>query len=60
MVLQKSPLLLLLFLESDASYILCIPQKETYHTHLAVLYLDAVLQLKKKENVKKEELDIAR
>lgn len=35
-------------------------EKETYHTHLAVLYMDHVLQLMKKDNVKKEELDIAR
>lgn len=35
-------------------------EKEKYHTHLAVLYLDAVLQLMKENNVKKETLDIAR
>ncbi|KAK7098537.1 transforming growth factor-beta receptor-associated protein 1-like [Littorina saxatilis] len=35
-------------------------EKETYHTHLAVLYLDNVLRLMKKDNVKKEELDSAR
>ncbi|XP_046549254.1 transforming growth factor-beta receptor-associated protein 1-like [Haliotis rubra] len=35
-------------------------EKEKYHTHLAVLYLDAVLSLMKTNNVKKEEIDIAR
>lgn len=35
-------------------------EKEKYHTHLAVLYLDAVLQLIKTNNVKKEEMDKAR
>ena len=35
-------------------------QKEKYHTHLAVLYLDSVLQLIKTNNVKKEEMDKAR
>lgn len=35
-------------------------QKEKYHTHLAVLYMDTVLQMLKKDGVKKEELDIAR
>ncbi|KAL3842523.1 hypothetical protein ACJMK2_020527 [Sinanodonta woodiana] len=35
-------------------------EKEKYHTHLAVLYLDSVLQLMKNNNVKKEHLDNAR
>ncbi|CAL1541537.1 unnamed protein product [Lymnaea stagnalis] len=35
-------------------------EKEKYHTHLAVLYLEAVLKLMETNNVKKEELDIAR
>ncbi|XP_060603083.1 transforming growth factor-beta receptor-associated protein 1-like [Ruditapes philippinarum] len=35
-------------------------EKEKYHTHLAVLYLDNVLQLMKNNSVKKEQIDIAR
>ncbi|XP_005106604.1 transforming growth factor-beta receptor-associated protein 1 [Aplysia californica] len=35
-------------------------EKEKYHTHLAVLYLEAVLRLMEGNSVKKEELDIAR
>ncbi|KAH9518827.1 transforming growth factor, beta receptor associated protein 1 [Bulinus truncatus] len=35
-------------------------EKEKYHTHLSVLYLEAVLKLMESNNVKKEELDIAR
>lgn len=35
-------------------------EKEKYHTHLAVLYLDSVLQLMKEPNAKKEQIDIAR
>ena len=35
-------------------------QKETYHTHLVVLYLDNVLQLMKKQDISKTELDQAR
>ncbi|XP_062566210.1 transforming growth factor-beta receptor-associated protein 1-like [Saccostrea cucullata] len=35
-------------------------EKEKYHTHLAVLYLDSVLQLMKDPNAKKEQIDIAR
>lgn len=35
-------------------------QKEKYHTHLAVLYLDAVLKLLKDPSAKKEDLDISR
>ncbi|XP_055901147.1 transforming growth factor-beta receptor-associated protein 1-like [Biomphalaria glabrata] len=35
-------------------------EKEKYHTHLAVLYLEDVLKLMESNNVKKEELDIAR
>ncbi|KAL5007714.1 hypothetical protein ScPMuIL_016520 [Solemya velum] len=35
-------------------------EKEKYHTHLAVLYLDSVLQLMTTNNVKKEHLDQAR
>ncbi|WAR03136.1 TGFA1-like protein, partial [Mya arenaria] len=35
-------------------------EKEKYHTHLAVLYLDNVLKLMKTNNVKKEQLDMAR
>lgn len=35
-------------------------QKEKYHTHLAVLYLDAVLKLRENQNSKKEDLDKAR
>ncbi|XP_070566294.1 transforming growth factor-beta receptor-associated protein 1-like isoform X2 [Ptychodera flava] len=35
-------------------------EKEKYHTHLAVLYLDSVLQLRKNEDTSKEQLDLAR
>ncbi|XP_064600183.1 transforming growth factor-beta receptor-associated protein 1-like [Liolophura sinensis] len=35
-------------------------EKEKYHTHLAVLYLDAVLKLLKDPSAKKEDQDIAR
>ncbi|KAL4225569.1 transforming growth factor [Mactra antiquata] len=35
-------------------------EKEKYHTHLAVLYLDNVLQLMKTNNIKKEQIDMAR
>ncbi|XP_053384249.1 transforming growth factor-beta receptor-associated protein 1-like [Mercenaria mercenaria] len=35
-------------------------EKEKYHTHLAVLYLDNVLQLMKNNSVKKEQIDMAR
>lgn len=38
----------------------CSFQKEKYHTHLAVLYLDAVLKLRDNQNSKKEDLDKAR
>ncbi|RUS87528.1 hypothetical protein EGW08_004704, partial [Elysia chlorotica] len=35
-------------------------EKEKYHTHLAVLYLEAVIKLMDTNGTKKEELDIAR
>ncbi|ESP04691.1 hypothetical protein LOTGIDRAFT_135703 [Lottia gigantea] len=35
-------------------------EKEKYHTHLAVLYLDKVLNLLKNSSVRKEEIDMAR
>ncbi|GFR68319.1 transforming growth factor-beta receptor-associated protein 1 [Elysia marginata] len=35
-------------------------EKEKYHTHLAVLYLEAVIKLMETNGSKKEELDIAR
>lgn len=35
-------------------------EKEKHHTHLAVLYLDNVLQLMKGNSVKKEQIDMAR
>lgn len=35
-------------------------KREKYHTHLAVLYLDHVLQLKKDTNTPQESLDLAR
>ena len=35
-------------------------QKEKYHTHLAVLYLDNVLQMRKDVNAPKSEMDLAR
>ncbi|KAK6191375.1 hypothetical protein SNE40_003084 [Patella caerulea] len=35
-------------------------EKEKYHTHLAVLYLDKVLSLTKNHGSKKEDVDIAR
>ncbi|XP_077979032.1 transforming growth factor-beta receptor-associated protein 1-like [Glandiceps talaboti] len=35
-------------------------EKEKYHTHLAVLYLDSVLQLRKNADTPKERLDLAR
>lgn len=35
-------------------------EREKYHTHLAVLYMDNVLQLKKAENTPQETLDLAR
>ncbi len=37
-----------------------ILQKENYHTHLAVLYLDTVLQLRKDASAPKSEMDLAR
>lgn len=41
-------------------FIFCLFQKEKYHTHLAVLYLDRVLQLLKDSNTTKQQLDQAR
>ena len=35
-------------------------QKEKYHTHLAVLYLDSVLQMRKDFNTPKSQMDLAR
>ncbi|KAK3103798.1 hypothetical protein FSP39_021971 [Pinctada imbricata] len=35
-------------------------EKEKYHTHLAVLYLDTVLKLMKDSSSRKEEVDVAR
>ena len=38
----------------------CCGQKESYHTHLAVLYLDSVLSMRKSANPNADQLDQAR
>ena len=44
----------------NVTLLIMFPQKEKYHTHLTVLYLEAVIKLLEASDVKKEELDVAR